>query len=314
MTISAPVPPIQIVDQEPRLVVNPAIAIVRCSENELFLRSGSRSSTTHRIEDTKNRGTLAGFAVAFREASTVTEAAERVGIPLEDATEFAQHLLDGKALIGEESARFGYLIAGLGVEKMPVDVDIAILGTGRLADAIAGQMADFLGREPERSDDIVGAFEANSFVIVAADTMQPGLFYDADEASAETGTPWQLVYVDGGEIMVGPTFIPGLTADYYAVDTMDEAGRTMRMEYQFFKSAVPEVPATAVVPRMIAELAASYASVAVLQHVTGAGSYLENHVLRIDLERMHVIRDRVMRLARTPRDLGSRDDLRHPFL
>lgn len=314
MTISSPVPILQPVDQEPRLIVNPAVAIVRCSDNELFLRSGSRASTTHRIEDTKSRGTLASFALSFREASTVSEAAQHVGISIDDATEFAQHLLDGKALISEDSAHFGYIVAGLGMENPPVDVDVAILGTGRLADAIAGQMADLLGREPERSDDVVGAFEASTFVIVAADSLQPGLFYDADEASAETGTPWHLVYVDGGEIMVGPTFIPGLTADYYAVDTMDEAGRTMRMEYQFFKSAVSDVPATAVVPRMIAELAASYASVAVLQHVTGAGSYLENHVLRIDLERMHVIRDRVMRLARTPRDLGSRDDLRHPFL
>jgi len=301
-------------DAGPRLAVNPAVSVIRCSDDEVFLHHGSRSASTHRIEDTRHRGRFADFAAGFTSAATAREVGDRLGIDPDDAAEFAQHLRDGSALLTEDAARYGYVIAGLGAHTAPAVADVAVVGRGRVAASVARQLADLLDRPVDVADDVVEAFEANDLVVVAADRIDPGLFYDADEAATATGTPWQLVYVDGGEVIVGPTFVPGLTVGYYDLDTMDEAGRTMRMEYQYLKSAVPEVAATAAVPLLVADLAASYAGVAVLQHLTGKGSFLENHVLRVDLERLHVIRDRVIRLARTPRDLASRDDLRHPFL
>lgn len=300
--------------EEPCLLVNPAVSILRCSDNEVFIRHGSRSTTSHRIEDTKNRGRLADFAEAFAVPRTVSEAAQSTDTDPADAAEFTEHLLDGHALLRDVDSAYGYAIAGLGGAVVPTTAQLAVVGTGRVSTALVRQLSDLLHRPVEQVDDVVAAFEDCQLVVVAADALNPGLFYDADEAAMETGTPWQLVYVDGGEVMVGPTFIPGLTVGYYDLDTMDEAGRTMRMDYQFLKTATAAVPATAEVPCVIADLAAAYASLAVLQHLTGKGSYLENHVLRLDLERMHVIRDRVMRLARTPRDLANRNDLRHPFL
>ncbi|MDJ0312185.1 hypothetical protein [Arthrobacter sp. H35-D1] len=298
----------------PRLLVNPAVAIIRCSDNEVFIRHGSRSATSHRIEDTKGRGRLANFAEAFAVPRTVTEAASSTDTDALDAAEFTQHLLDGHALIPDADRNYGYAIAGLGSPGIPAAAQLAVVGEGRVGTAVARQLTDLLRRPVEQAAELITAFEDCDFVVVAADALNPGLFYDADEAAMETGTPWQLVYVDGGEVMVGPTFIPGMTVGYYDLDTMDESGRTMRMDYQFLKTATAAVPATAPVPYAVADLAASYASLSVLQHLTGKGSFLENHVLRLDLERMHVIRDRVMRLARTPRDLANRNDLRHPFL
>ncbi|MBE0010095.1 MULTISPECIES: hypothetical protein [unclassified Arthrobacter] len=298
----------------PRLIINPAVAIIRCSDNEVFVRHGSRSSSTHRIEDTKNRRQLANFTEAFSSPVTAEEAATASGLDPQTAAEFTRHLLDGKALITEAARDYGYLVAGMGVDKAPPPAVVVVLGEGRVAEAIARQLGDLLAAEVPVVGELAGSFESSDLVVVASDTLNPGLFYDADEAAMETGTPWQLVYVDGGEAMVGPTFVPGITVSYYDLDTMDEAGRTMRMDYQFMKTAAPSIPATAQVPLAVADLAASYASFAALQHLTGKGSFLENHVLRIDVERLHIIRDRVIRLARTPRDIASRDDLRHPFL
>lgn len=194
MTISESVAPAITQDREPRLVLNPAISIVQCSDNELFLKSGSRSTSTHRIEDTKGRGSLARFALAFQEASTVAQAAGLAGIHEPDAAEFAEHLLEGKALITENSAHFGYFLAGLGAAQVPQNVHATVIGSGRIAESVSRHLGDMLGTPLQRTGDVIEAFEGYDFVVVASDSLQPGLFYDADEAAAETGTPWQLVF------------------------------------------------------------------------------------------------------------------------
>ncbi|MFV0375203.1 hypothetical protein [Microbacterium sp.] len=140
MTLTTPVPTEAVTDTdtEPTLHLNPAVAVIRCSDNEVFLRHGSRSSATHRIEDTNGRGVLADFALAFAEPRTVSAVAAELGIPSEDASEFASHLLDGRALVTEQSVRSGYVLAGLGHDLGRVDTEVSIVGEGRVADAIAG--------------------------------------------------------------------------------------------------------------------------------------------------------------------------------
>lgn len=317
-TPAAPVTPAAIPHQpgqaDPILVLNPAVSVIRCSDNEVFIRHGSRSTSSHRIEDTEGRGRLASFVEAFAHPTRLSAAASTTDTALADAREFVKHLCDGKALLTEAEARYAHLVAGLAGGGVPQTTAVCVAGQGRVADAVARQLSDLLGTPVGQEASLVEAFETADLVVVASDHPNPGLGYDADEAAAATSTPWQMVWVDGSEAVVGPTFVPGMTASFYDMDTMDESGRTMRTEHQFLTTAVPAVAGTSPVPLVVADLAASYASLAVVQHLTGRGSFLENHLLRVDLERMHVIRERVMRLARNPRDVASRDDLRHPFL
>lgn len=296
------------------LVLNPAVAVVRCTNDEVFIKLGSRSTGTHRITDSDARGQLADFVELFTQPRTTEDAAAQAGIAPETAQEFVDALREGKALIDESERDFGFFLAGLRTPSLPQQARVAVLGEGRVAEAVCRQLGDALQRDVTITADVEAAFDEHDFVVVASDRMRPDLGYDADQAAETTQTPWQLVFVDGVEAIVGPTFVPGHTGSYYDYDTMDESARTMRMDHLFFKTAPETVPAAAPTPVFVADLAASYAVAAVLQHLTGKGSYLENSVLRIDLERMHVIRDRVMRLPRNPRDMASRDDLRHPFI
>ncbi|MDN5586686.1 MAG: hypothetical protein ACTIL6_10230 [Brevibacterium aurantiacum] len=297
------------------LVVNPALSIIRGSDDEIMSRYGSRSRSSYRVTDTEGRGVLADFVRSFSQPQTPRQAASQLDIDEETCAEFLENLSEGSLLIPPEQARYGQIIGAMHV--VPEDSDetsVSVLGSGRLADATAAQLSDLLSTEVTVSDDLESAFEDHDFVVVCADRLNQPFFYDADEMARAADRPWHLSYLDGAEIIVGPTFIPGESTNYFDRDTLDEAARTLRFEHQYMASAEPEVPATQPIPLFAAQLAAGWTTSAVAQHLWGQGSFLEDYVLRIDLERMQVIRDRVLRLARNPVTVGSRPDLRHPFI
>lgn len=299
---------------QPRLVLNPSAAVIRCNDDEVVASLGSRARSTHRIQDAGGHRKLADFVLAFTTPVTPDSVADRLGLDDAVAAEFTQHLLDGHVLIAEEESRYSYLVSGLGLDGIDTEVAVAVVGGGRIADAVCRQFGSLLGREVAPAGEIAEAFESNDFVVVCPDQVDPGMFYDADELSRALDKPWHLAYCDGFELMVGPTFVPGESPNYYDFDAMDESARVMRMQYLYAKSALPEAAQHCELPAFVADLAASYITMALTQHLWGRGSFLEGYLLRIDLERMQLVRDRVLRLPRNPVDMGVRSDLRHPFL
>lgn len=297
-----------------RLVLNPAASVIRCNDDEVVASLGSRARSTHRIQDAGGHHKLADFVLAFADPSAPETVAATLGLDDAVAAEFTQHLLDGQVLIEEQESRYSYLVSGLGLDGIDTDLAVAVCGGGRIAEALCRQLGSLLGRPVQPTGEIAEAFENNDFVVVCPDQVNPGLFYDADELSRALDKPWHLAYCDGFELMVGPTFVPGESANYYDFDAMDESARVMRMQYLYAKSAQPEAPQHCEPPAFVADLAASYIMMALTQHLWGRGSFLEGYVLRIDLERMQLVRDRVLRLPRNPVDMGVRTDLRHPFL
>lgn len=295
-------------------LVNPAVSVIRSSADEIIAHLGSRSRSSHRISDGESRGRLADFVTAFATPRAPAAVAATIGLDAETTAEFFEHLTRGQVLIPAEQARYSYLASGLGLAPADLAHEVAVVGTGRVADAVARQLADLLETPVSAGADLVDAFADADLVVVASDRPDPALGYDADEASRATDTPWHLTYLDGFELMVGPTFVPGVSANYYDFDSMDESARVLRMQYLFEKTGRPVVGKTLTVPAFAADLAASWATLAVAQHLWGRGSFLEGYLMRVDLERMQVVRDKVMRLPRNPVDMGVRTDLRHPFL
>ena len=301
--------------QAKMLMINPAVSVIKSTSNEVMVRFGSRSAATHRISDTETRGKLADFVLSFAEPSTAADIADRLVLDAETLDSYLDHLTAGNVLIESDRSAYSYLLTGLDLDPVPsADLDVVVFGQGRVAAATARQVGDLVGREVQTTVDLTIAFEESDFVMVCSDRLEQGTFYDADEYSRATDRPWHLTYVDGSELLVGPTFIPGVTTNYYERDTLDEAARVMRFDYQYLKTAQPVHEAKQPVPLFLAELAASYSTAALAQHLWGRGSFVEDHVLRIDMERMHLIRDRVMRLPRNPVSVASRSDLRHPFI
>lgn len=296
------------------LVINPSVNVIRSTSNEVFVEVGTRSRYTHRISDDKSRGLLADFVLNFEEAQNVNVVVKKLGIDEETRRDFVEYLTRGRVLLPPEQVGYSYLLTGFKWNPAEHDVAITILGQGRVAEAITSQLSELVPHPVVSTSSAEEAFDDADFVIAAMDGIDLGLCYDADELSRATQTPWHLTRVDGFEVLVGPTFIPGSGVNYYDLDTMDEAARVMRTPFLYSKAADPEVKQTAPLPAFVASIAAGWTTVAAAQHLWGKGSFLEDHIMRIDLERMEIIRDKVLRLPRNPVDMGMRADLRHPFL
>lgn len=304
----------ELLNPEDQLIVNPAVSIIRGSDDEIMSRFGSRSRSSYRITDTDGHGVLADFVRAFVSPARPSEVASYFGIDNDTRDKFVEKLTEGSLLIKPEQARYSQIISGMHITPNSDDQTLIVVGTGRIAESVASNLSDLTSSDIEISQDLETAFYESDFVVVCSDRLNQTLFYDADECARASEKPWHLSYLDGSEIIVGPTFIPGITTNYYDRDTLDESARTLRFEHQYMASATPEIKAHAPVPLFIAQMAAGWTTAAVAQHLWGPGSFLEDHVLRIDLERMQIIRDRVLRLARNPVTVGSRSDLRHPFI
>jgi hypothetical protein len=67
-------------------------------------------------------------------------------------------------------------------------------------------------------------------------------------------------------------------------------------------------------PLFAADLAASYAAASIVQHASGRGSFLEGSFLRIDLERLEIIREQLLQMPRCPACIQNKPHLRHPFI
>ena len=80
------------------------------------------------------------------------------------------------------------------------------------------------------------------------------------------------------------------------------------------RSVLLPLPLSPITAKKLPLQAASYITSSVLQELLGVGSHLEGFFLRIDLDRLEVIRQKLTRLARCPACALERPNLRHPFL
>ena len=294
-----------------RLVLNPALRVTRGSDDELVIRQGSRGRSSQRITDEARRGVLADLTFAFGEGARVADLEGPVPADL------LEGLVERHVLISEEDASFAFLTAGLGVAPGACRLTcVAVVGTGTLAevtarmvrDALPDHVAVLMPATPDALDDDDPA----DVVVAVADRPDTAFFFDVNEFALTTGVPWHAAHLDGTEAVVGPLYRPGATGCYHDFDVLDEAGRSMRVDHVFTK--LTGTQSRGRVPLYAASMAASYLTTSLLQDAFGLGSYLEGALLRLDLDRLEVIRQQLSRLARCPACMEGRPDVRHPFV
>lgn len=317
------------------LIRNPSLHVIRCNADEIVVRFGTRSKTSHTLADGEHRGILADLIEALALPSALEDIYVRfAGVDRTDVDEVLDQLVEQNVVTTVEAAESGLIHLGLsrGTEGAIAMASVAIVGGGQLADAVRSNLSNlgvnrifdsFVDDVPALSKetidtadvDLIEIFDEADLVVVASDHADLALLYRCNSASLETRTPWVMTHADGPELVVGPLFRPGETACFNDYDIQEEAGRTFRMDHLFYKSALHEAGfVSRPLPRMSAEHAAALTSHGIVQALTGSGSYLEGTVVRVDMERLEIIRELVMRLPRCPACSGTAPDYRHPFL
>lgn len=296
-----------------RLIINPALQVIRGSDDELIVRNGSRGRSAQRLSDEARRGVLCDFVGAFAGGAEPTS----VLAVHPEAADMLDGLVERHVLIDEREAEYSFLVGGLGLRLSDCRVGaVDLVGRGALADATADAIRDALpdAVEVRRHDHVSGAAEIDELelLVVTSDTPDLPLFFDVNELALTLGTPWHAAYMDGAEAVVGPLYLPGTTGCFHDFDVIEEAGRSMRIDLVHAKLTATRDRGR--VPRFAAGLAAGYLTSSLLQDIFGVGSHLEGHFLRIDLDRLEVIRQQLSRLARCPACMENRPDLRHPFV
>ncbi|MBD2760689.1 TOMM precursor leader peptide-binding protein [Yimella sp. cx-573] len=289
-------------------VVNPALRVIRSSGDEIIVRHGSRGRSTQRFSDPEAGGVLSDLVARFSEPTALST------IESERDQELLRELVESGVLIPHSQTSYSRLVAGLGRPTQPVTADVALVGEGVIAQELARCLADAL---PDAGITTVGAvsdLEADPDVLIAAsDTPDIGFFFDVNEYALTTAVRWHAAYVDGPECVVGPLYRPGYTGCFHDFDVMDESGRSLRVDHVYAKMQKAQ-PHSAPVPLFMAQLVSGYLTMSVLQDLCGEGSFLEGSFLRIDADRLEVIKQQLTRLARCPACMENRPDLRHPFV
>ncbi|WP_314145873.1 TOMM precursor leader peptide-binding protein [uncultured Leifsonia sp.] len=296
-----------------RFIVNPSLTVIRSSDDEIIVRFGSRSTFSRRLKDDQRNGILGNLVEHFAVGANV-DAFLKGDVSPEVVHTVISSLVQEKVLIPESDAAASAVALGLGLadETAIAASTIAVVGDGSIAARLSTQLRAS-GPAVEASPALTPeAFETADLVVVAADAPDIGLFFDANEAALSLDRPWQSVYVDGAECVIGPLFYPGHTGCFHDFDIMDESARSLRLDYLYYKGATMKAGRN--LPDFVADLAASYATASVLQHLGGKGSFLEGFVLRVDLERLEIIRDQLIQLPRCPACIQKRPYLRHPFI
>jgi bacteriocin biosynthesis cyclodehydratase domain-containing protein len=326
------------------LVQNPAVTVIRCSDNEVMVRMGSRSRVSRQLKDDGRRGILAEVVERFALPLDPVELVAALGarpapVAPTDVEELVSFLRANEVLVELTAAESSFLTLGLalGDASRLLTAHVGVIGDDELAGAVLAQLADAgvgrfsllggldpnlpgavvetVGSDAGDERALVDLFDASDLVVVAGAHLDLALAYSVNSAALQSATPWALTHVDGPSLVVGPLFRPFETACFNDFDTQEEAGRTLLMEHLFYKSQLErEGLERRRLPRFVTDLGAALSTIGVVQALSGRRSLLEGTVVRYDLERLEVVREVVMRLPRCPACVAGNPDYRHPFL
>lgn len=351
-----------------RLIVNPYVTMIQCTDDEVLVRHGSRSRYSRVLRDEERRRLLGPTLTAFRRGATVAEVRTQTGdhpdlealverlleedlLVAEDAhlpTVYAR-LHEGRDAVDLQTARVGVVglgaiggqvarqLAAMGLAavtavddrsatKRDVPFLQATLGEARAGTSLAegfsawakttGMANAVASTSPPDDDTIAGLLAEHDVVVVALETFHPALLHRVNLAAIDAERPWLPVYADGSEAIIGPLVIPGRSACYNEFEIQHEASRMLRKEYLLFQEELARHDSQGLhhlIPPY-AGLAASWAVTGLLPFLVTGRSFLVNTALRVDLERVEVIKEQVLRLPRCPACSDLRPGFRHPFL
>jgi len=80
-------------------------------------------------------------------------------------------------------------------------------------------------------EELHSLIDGQSMVVVAEDAYRPDLYRLVNERTAELGIRWTTVLIDGWDVYVGPTFLPGATGCHHCFDTHRRREKNLRDSY-----------------------------------------------------------------------------------
>ena len=305
------------------LILNPHLQIVRCGNDEILVKQGTRSLFSESIADEDRNGILGSLVQSFRTGAAVDEVLADFDEARDVAATFITGLRERHVLIdphGELGALYTETFYGADL----AGAKVTVVGAGALGEAIASQIREAgVGHvsisDPRRGDSIAidDIFAGTDLVVLAWEELSPRLFTEVNLAAIDAGVPWLACYLDGHEAIVGPTTVPGESACWFEYLAQAEASITQKDSYQVYKDHLLDKAVATVSdfsPPPLRGIAAGLAATTILKTLTGQAVPTLNRAIRVDLDRFSVDYQQVLRLPRCPACGPQRPAYRQLFL
>jgi hypothetical protein len=303
----------------PSIILNPAVRVIICGDDELLVLHGLRSQFRRTIKDSGRSGLLGPVVRALRSPHTPQSLTKALGdgVDLKDLDNLVRYLLDeGVAVPEQEVPSRSYAKLVLRANGTPPR-PIAVVGEGRLYERVLEEFERVPGVDAGAvsQDDARGAMEAGKLVVALADTLAPSLFHELDQASLTLGAPWMSAFMDGSEGFLGPLYVPGDSCNYNDFAIQVEAGLALAPgDYPLYEEDVAKSPEPRyTLPPHVSALAALVAGAAITFSATGK-SHLLGRCVRYDFERLRVDYEEVLRIPRTPTRMVTTNGYRHVYM
>lgn len=306
-------------------IVNPHLHVVRCGNDEILVKQGTRSLYSESIIDELRSGVLGDVVDRFRGGASSAD----VAAALKSKSDAVKQIIDAlaeKGILVTPESELGALYTKTLFGAELSGVSSRLIGAGPLGQAIAeglretgvGDVQLFDPRETgTEAVDVDAVLEGADLVVVAWEHLSPKVFTEVNLASVEFGTPWLAAYVDGHEGIVGPTTVPGETACWFEYLTQTEASITQKDTYHVFKDHLSDIDLNDVTqfsPPPLRSVVAGFAVASCLRALSGQSIPTANRVLRVDLDRFTVDYQAILRLPRCPACGTQRAAYRQLFL
>jgi bacteriocin biosynthesis cyclodehydratase domain-containing protein len=169
---------------------------------------------------------------------------------------------------------------------------------------------------PSDSKALETLFSKCDFVVTALEAFSPTMLHVANEIALAQGKPWMSAYVDGCEALIGPLYVAGETLCYNEFEIQNEASTRLQADYLLYKETIAQdgVGARHLVMPPVLSMMSGWIATAALQFLVTQRSFVVGRCVRIDLERLAVDYQDVLRLPRCPACAAQRPSYRHTLL
>jgi bacteriocin biosynthesis cyclodehydratase domain-containing protein len=306
-----------------QLVVADGLDVVLLSEDEVLVRFGTQSQPAELVRDIDLRGTLARMIRRLEAGpQTVGElTAGLEGVMLEDALDTIADLVARGILCDARLSPIEQYLAYAETGASALgDATIAVVGAGSLGRRVAEALREHgVERLEVVAADDVAAVEAAAGVaadllVLALDRLDVRRSHVVNRVGLRERRAWLHAAVDGARGLIGPLFVPGRTACYNDLDTLRLALLPAPLLERKHRRHLHDRPLPDAVglPAGVA-IVAGYATLAAVQFLLRGTCFAVGRLTTIDLERMRIDGEDVLRLPRCPVCGNLRPATRAPF-
>jgi bacteriocin biosynthesis cyclodehydratase domain-containing protein len=165
-----------------------------------------------------------------------------------------------------------------------------------------------------RLREVIGA---SDLTVAALEVFSSKVLHTINGVAIDAERPWVSIYFDGSEGRVGPLYVPGETCCYNEYEIQHEATLSgMKDDYLLYKEALNEgkIDGSNLVMPPYLNMVSSLGTTGVMRFLLSGRSFLVGRYTRLDLERLSIDYEEVLRLPRCPACSPHRAAHRHLFM